>query len=64
MMNTKKTSIIFASALMFSAVAAFAEGDAAVAEKQTSLLQKLDSLNQAVLGLQHEPVDGRTGLSG
>ena len=52
MMNTKKTSIIFASALMFSAVAAFAEGDAAVAEKQTSLLQKLDSLNQSILGLR------------
>ena len=52
MMNTKKTSIIFASALMFSAVAAFAEGEAAVAEKQTSFLQKLDSLNQAILGLR------------
>ena len=52
MMNPKKTSIIFASALMFTAAAAFAEGDAAVAEKQTSFLQKLDSLNQSILGLR------------
>lgn len=52
MMNTKKTSIIFASALMFSAVAAFAEGEAAVAEKQTSFLEKLDSLNKSILGLR------------
>lgn len=52
MMNTKKTSIIFASALMFSAAFAFAEGDAAVAEKQTSFLQKLDSLNKSILGLR------------
>lgn len=52
MMNTKKTSIIFASALMFSAAFAFAEGDSAVAEKQTSFLQKLDSLNKSILGLR------------
>lgn len=52
MMNTKKTSIIFASALIFSAAFAFAEGDSAVAEKQTSFLQKLDSLNKSILGLR------------
>ena len=52
MMNTKKTSIIFASALMFSAAAAFADGDSAVVEKQTSFLQKLDSLNKSILGLR------------
>ncbi|WP_458449249.1 hypothetical protein [Fibrobacter sp.] len=52
MMNTKKTSIIFVSALMFSAAFAFAEGDSAVAEKQTSFLQKLDSLNKSILGLR------------
>ena len=52
MMNTKKTSIIFASALMFSAAAAFAEGDSATVEKQTSFLQKLDSLNKSILGLR------------
>jgi len=52
MMNTKKTSIIFASALMLSTAAAFAEGDSAVVEKQTSFLQKLDSLNKSILGLR------------
>lgn len=52
MMNIKKTSIIFTSALMLSAASAFAAEDAAVAEKQLSFLQKLDSLNQAILGLR------------
>ena len=52
MMNTKKTSIIFASALLLSSVAAFAEGEVAVEEKQTSFLQKLDSLNKSILGLR------------
>ncbi|MCQ2097700.1 MAG: hypothetical protein MJY87_07135 [Fibrobacter sp.] len=50
MKNTKKTSIILTAALM-SAAAAFAD-DAAVVEKQTSLLHKLDSLNEAILGLR------------
>lgn len=52
MKNTKKTSIILKTALMFSAAAAFAAEDSAVVEKQTSLLQKLDSLNESILGLR------------
>ena len=52
MMNNKKTTLIFATALMFSATAAFAEADSAVVVKQTSFLQKLDSLNKAILGLR------------
>lgn len=51
MKKMKKTSIILTAALM-SAAAAFAADDAAVAEKQTSLLHKLDSLNEAILGLR------------
>lgn len=51
MKNTKKTSIIFAAAMM-SAATAFAAGDSALVEKQTSLLHKLDSLNEAILGLR------------
>ena len=52
MMNNKKTTLIFATAFMFSASAALAEGDSAVAVKQTSFLQKLDSLNKSILGLR------------
>ena len=52
MMNNKKTTLIFATALMFSATAAFAEADSSVATKQTSFLQKLDSLNKSILGLR------------
>ena len=52
MMNNKKTTLFFATALMFSATAAFAEADSAVVVKQTSFLQKLDSLNKAILGLR------------
>lgn len=51
MKNIKKTSAIFTAALM-SAATAFAAGDSTVVEKQSSLLQKLDSLNQAILGLR------------
>lgn len=51
MKNTKKTSIILTTALM-SAAAAFAAEDGAIVEKQSSLLQKLDSLNQSILGLR------------
>lgn len=51
MKNIKKTSAIITAALM-SAASAFAAGDTTVVEKQTSLLQKLDSLNQAILGLR------------
>ncbi|OWU99892.1 hypothetical protein [Fibrobacter sp. UWR2] len=52
MMNNKKTTLIFATALMFSATAAFAEADSSVVTKQTSFLQKLDSLNKSILGLR------------
>lgn len=52
MMNNKKITLIFATAFMFSATAAFAEADSAVVVKQTSFLQKLDSLNKAILGLR------------
>ncbi len=51
MKNIKKTSIILTTALM-SAAAAFAAEDGAIVEKQSSLLQKLDSLNQSILGLR------------
>ena len=52
MMNNKKTTLVIATALMFSASAAFAEADSSVAVKQTSFLQKLDSLNKSILGLR------------
>lgn len=51
MMFNKKISFGLASAVLFSAATAFAEGDG-VEQQQTSLLQKLDSLNAAVLGLK------------
>ena len=49
MMFNKKISL--ASALLFSAATAFAEGES-IEVQQSSLLQKLDSLNAAVLGLK------------
>ncbi|MBR4784777.1 MAG: hypothetical protein IK012_05925 [Fibrobacter sp.] len=52
MMNNKKTTLVIATALMFSASAAFADADSSVVVKQTSFLQKLDSLNKAILGLR------------
>ena len=52
MMNTRKTSIILASAILVGASFAFAENDSALVEKQKSFLEKLDSLNEAVLGLR------------
>lgn len=52
MMNNKKLSTFgLASAVLFSAASAFAQ-DQDVASQQSSLLQKLDSLNAAVLGLR------------
>jgi len=53
MLNKNTTSIIFKSALALSAAASFATAaDSTVVEKQTSILDKLDSLNEAVLGLR------------
>lgn len=53
MMFNKNLSVFgLASALMFSATAAFADGSQEVAQQQKSLLEKLDSLNAAVLGLR------------
>lgn len=49
MMSNKKISLT--SAILFAAASAFAEGES-VEQQQTSLLQKLDSLNAAVLGLK------------
>ena len=51
MILNKKISFGLASAVLFSAATAFAEGES-VEQQQTSLLQKLDSLNAAVLGLK------------
>lgn len=49
MMFNKKISLT--SAILFAAATAFAEGES-VEQQQSSLLQKLDSLNEAVLGLK------------
>lgn len=49
MMFNKKISLT--SAILFAAASAFAEGES-IEQQQTSLLQKLDSLNAAVLGLK------------
>ncbi|MCQ2104773.1 MAG: hypothetical protein MJZ26_03170 [Fibrobacter sp.] len=52
MMNNKNLSTFgLASAVLFSAASAFAQ-EQDVASQQSSLLQKLDSLNAAVLGLR------------
>ena len=51
MILNKKISFGLASAVLFSAATAFAEGES-VEQQQLSLLQKLDSLNAAVLGLK------------
>ena len=51
MILNKKISFGLASAVLFSAATAFAEGES-IETQQTSLLQKLDSLNAAVLGLK------------
>ena len=50
MMLNKKISAL-TSAALFTTVAAFAQGES-VEQQQTSLLQKLDSLNASVLGLK------------
>lgn len=50
MMLNKKISFALASAILFSAATAFAEDE--VQTQQKTLLQKLDSLNAAVLGLK------------
>lgn len=51
MFNKKLSTFGLTSAILFSAATAFAEGES-VEQQQTSLLQKLDSLNAAVLGLK------------
>lgn len=51
MFNYKFSAFGLTSALLFSAATVFAEGES-VEQQQTSLLQKLDSLNAAVLGLK------------
>ena len=51
MFNKKISAFGLTSAILFSAATAFAEGES-VETQQTSLLQKLDSLNAAVLGLK------------
>ena len=51
MILNKKISFGLASAVLFSAATAFAEGESVEAQ-QSSLLHKLDSLNAAVLGLK------------
>ena len=51
MFNNKISAFGLTSAILFSAATAFAEGESVEAQ-QTSLLQKLDSLNAAVLGLK------------
>ena len=51
MFNKKISAFGLTSAILFSAATAFAEGESVEAQ-QTSLLQKLDSLNAAVLGLK------------
>ena len=63
MMNNKKTTLIFATALMFSATAAFADADSSVATKQSSFLQKLDSLNKSILGLRLSGTAKASGLT-
>ena len=51
MFNKKISAFGLTTAILFSAATAFAEGES-VEQQQTSLLQKLDSLNAAVLGLK------------
>lgn len=52
--NKDKFSMTFKTALILgvAAVSAFATSDSAVVQRQTSLLEKLDSLNDAVLGFR------------
>lgn len=51
--NMKNRTIALTSAILFSAAAAFAAGDQdAVVNEQKSLLEKLDSLQESVLGLK------------
>lgn len=50
MFNKKLSSVAVASAFLFTASNALAQED--VAQKQTSLIEKLDSLNASVLGLR------------
>ncbi len=50
--NMKKFVILPAMALLFSAGYAAAEGQDSIVQQQKSLIEKLDSLNDAVLGLR------------
>ena len=50
--NMKMRSIGLTSALLLSAATAFAAEQDTVVQQQKSLLEKLDSLNAAVLGLK------------
>jgi hypothetical protein len=49
--NMKNRTIALTSALLFSAASAFA-AEGSIVQEQKSLLEKLDSLNAAVLGLK------------
>lgn len=59
--NMNIRSMVLASA--FVATAAFAEGQDSLVQQQSSLLQKLDSLNSAVLGLRINGTVKAGGLS-
>ena len=50
--NMKKFVILPALAVLFSVSSAFAESQDTIVQQQKSLLEKLDSLNDAVLGLR------------
>lgn len=50
--DMKKIAILPALAVMFSVSSAFAEDQDTVVQQQKSLIEKLDSLNDAVLGLR------------
>ena len=50
--NMKNRTIALTSALLFSAASAFAAAQDSVVQEQKSLLQKLDSLQEAVIGLK------------
>ncbi|MCQ2054310.1 MAG: hypothetical protein MJY82_03350 [Fibrobacter sp.] len=50
--NMKNRTIALTSAILLSAAAAFAAGDQEVVKEQKSLLEKLDSLQESVLGLK------------
>lgn len=50
--NMKNRTIALTSAILFSAASAFAASQDSVLKEQKSLLQKLDSLQEAVIGLK------------